>query len=770
MSHSQNPRQIVLAVIITALVILGAITPLFAGTDIDVIYISRTPRYDRYNVTYTDGIDPVDLGKARPSLSPEEQSKKRWPSKGEEVTFTAVIKNPGDTKTGEFSYKWYFDGKEVGSGTLPSITPGVRTSTSYKWKWDSEWNNHYIKFVADPSNKVKEEIEVNNVVEDRTNALCYRFHCYQKLYDWFLIEARKLNPDIATYEDWAQNQMRLMNKVFTEAVYPTSPKGILERVRLDEVVVEPDDAPNQDPTATHAPEDWGWDGKWGFDGNYIEIFINNPDFIKGIYTWGLHEHSHQLGMIDLYQMNIELDGANGIKPQIGHFNSFTGCVMSTSGSTHYSAHTAYAMNSNLHERRGYFGEYLYDVPKICKLKLFDAYHRPLANQKITFYQDEGRQFNQSAIFTGTTDENGKFTLPNRTCLGEITTATGHSLRDNPWGMINVVGMNGLFFCDITRGDQTDYQYIEILPFNMAYAKGQKNEWTYEMQTSIVPNGRVTGDNLYAVKMVSSKLGYAVGDSGTILKWDGNAWTVSDSNTYQTLNAIDASPDGKIALAVGNDGAIVVSDSAPWKKSPTPTDKNLRACAFPMNEKCFIGGDSGALYIARLNEDEWTKLDVTDSTIRALKFTGNKGIMVCDHGKTYYTTDMGETWTEGGQAGGTPLTAVAISSETEAYTCNDNGDVFKSTDFGKNWTRIAEFGRQPMYGLDVKNGKGWVSGRYHQFYNVAIPERIKDGAFSQQPINTYEDSDMIFGISCVSENDAWAVGKSGLILHFVDSGE
>jgi hypothetical protein len=203
------------------------LTPLFAASDLDVVYISRTPRYQKYDPTYKDHIDPVDVWKSKPYLSPEQEKMKRWPSKGEIVTFTAVIKNPGKDATGEFAYKWFFDGKEVGSGTLPSIEPGGQASTTYKWEWDSEWNDHTIKFVADPDNKVIEEIEKNNVVEDRTNALCYRFHCWKSMYDWFQTEARKINPDIATFDDWCQNQMRLMNEVFAKAVYPTSPNGIL---------------------------------------------------------------------------------------------------------------------------------------------------------------------------------------------------------------------------------------------------------------------------------------------------------------------------------------------------------------------------------------------------------------------------------------------------------------------------------------------------------------------------------------------------------------
>jgi hypothetical protein len=188
-----------------------------------------------------------------------------------------------------------------------------------------------------------------------------------------------------------------------------------------------------------------------------------------------------MGMLDLYQLNVEYKDNNKIRPELGHLITRTACVMASSGATHYSDHTAAFFNANLHKRRGYFGEFLYDLPKVCKIKLVDAYYRPLADANIKFFQTEGRKIVNSSAFTGTTDADGMFTMPNRTCYGEVTTGTGHHLHDNPWGMINVVGMNGIFFCEITKNGQTDYQYIEILPFNMAYVKGYKDAWTYEMR-------------------------------------------------------------------------------------------------------------------------------------------------------------------------------------------------------------------------------------------------------------------------------------------------
>ena len=86
-------------------------------------------------------------------------------------------------------------------------------------------------------------------------------------------------------------------------------------------------------------------------------------------------------------------------------------------------------------------------------------------------------------FSGTTDSNGYFTLPNRE-VTSVTTETGHSLHNNPFGNINVVGCNGLFLIKIIADGQTDYQWLDISMFNLAYWHGSTQSATYTINTEI----------------------------------------------------------------------------------------------------------------------------------------------------------------------------------------------------------------------------------------------------------------------------------------------
>lgn len=756
-----------------ALLLVGTVlAPLIAAPDLDVSYISRTPRYDRYFVDYKEGANPSDPYTPYSYLTKEEQDKQRWPKAGEVVTFTAVVKNPGDAPTGDFSYKWYFDGKEVDSGKLPSIKPGEEVSATYKWTWDSEWNDHKIKFVADPDNLIKEDIKTNNSVEDPTNALSFRFHIWKKLYDWFLTDAKKTAPQIASFDDWAQQQIFWMNKMFSEAVYSTSPKGILERVRLDEIVIVPDETPDQDPGATHAPLDIQWDAKRGFMyDEYYPIFQEDLSVLKTYMPSCIHEMSHQMGLIDLYQFNIEMDGANKVQPKICHTNTREGGMMNNCG-TFYEDSNAIAMNSNLHKRRGYFGEYLYDIPNVCKVQLLDAYHRPIPNATIKFYQDYGRELKGDPTFIGSTDANGMYTLPNRPCYAPNTTATGHILHDNPWGLIHPVGINGDFFCEVNAYGQTDYQYFDVLTFNVAYNSGNKDSYTFDMQTTINPSANFNKNDLYGIKMIDQNTGYAVGAAGTILKWDGNKWANIDSPVTTPLRAIDASAKGSLICAAGDFGTVIINSDKGWKTVSVDSNANLKACAVVSPVTIIVGGDSGELKRSTDGGKTWSRVSIGSETINSISFLNSSdGIMVCGSGVAYYTTDGGATWTAArGNLNGHTLTDCKVVSATEAWACSEQCSVYKSIDGGKTWSEYQAFGyAQPLYTLDfTAPGYGWVLGRYHTFYGVTVSKRYRKSKLTDEAISTYGDKGAFYGIDHCIPGDAWAVGKGGLIVHFIDN--
>lgn len=747
--------------------------------DFDVTYIARTPRYDRYNVSYEYGVDPAEPETGRPYLTAQEQAKQRWPNPGEMVTYTGHVKNIG-VISGVCGYKWFFDGVEVASGVTTTLAPGEEFTATYARPWDSEQRTHLIRFTADPANDVSEGREDNNSLEDATNAMSFGLHVWRSLYDWFAANARSYS-DVVSFDQWAQRNFARMNAMFSEAVFPGTPQGVPERVRIDEIVIEPDAAPDPDPDGFHAPEDWPWDGRIGLTNVYLadqgggkNYFETNLAYLTGWDPNLLRSIALQLGLIDYNALSVDKT-ANAAQSNIGHITS-SELAASTMLAPFFSEHEAYALASNAHVRRGFVGEHLYDLPAVIRLRVLDAYRRPLPGAQVSFYQEyPGRTIPAALRFDLTADGSGIVTLPNRTCFGSFTTATGHTLRDNPFGLINATGENGLLFAVITSGAQTDYQFIEITRLNAAMWLGHADEYTYDLQANIVPEGRPTTYELYCVRMHSPTLGYAVGGSGRMLRWDGASWSL-DATLAQTMYGVDISPDGNTAIACGGGGYAYVRTGGVWVARKPSTSYNLYTAAALSNTTMLVGGNNAELYRTTDAGAHWTKITASPGSqgaIRSIRFADSlHGVLLPAKGPSYYTTDGGLTWTA---AAGIPSTVTtlfdcAMPAPEEAWAVSSLGTVHTGTNSGASWVPYADFGTsEPLYGIDIwPGGSGWAVSRYHSISNTTVIKRFGQGRHFNEPVCTSGSYNAINDVALMGADDGWAVGKAGLLLRLASS--
>jgi hypothetical protein len=161
----------------------------------------------------------------------------------------------------------------------------------------------------------------------------------------------------------------------------------------------------------------------------------------------------------------------------------------------YDSHTAGFLNRNLHFRRGFYGEYLFDIPARTSLRILDVTGKPLAGAEIRAYQKSEDTIPTVPTFTGRTDANGVMVLPNRPVQG-VTTATGHTLRPNPFGQINVVGPNGTMLLEIAQpGGLKDYRWLELIQLNEAFWLGGTKRATIEMRSGLLSGRPLAPVNL-----------------------------------------------------------------------------------------------------------------------------------------------------------------------------------------------------------------------------------------------------------------------------------
>ena len=492
-----------------------------AGIDLDVTTISRTPRYQRYEVWYTPQNTPY--------LRPGTEGDQRWPAPGEAVTFTAHIVNKGTVASGPFDFVWRIDGAGVLSGTHPGLAPGEESTEDVAWVWahtlDGErlLGEHTVAFVADPEDAIAETYESNNGVEDRTDALSLVLALTPELYAALETPVDPVWPFSA--EDWLQKQIAALNAALAASVTPSAPQGATERVRLDGILI----------TAVAPLTDFTVDGGFWMrdDDRYGNAFYHAGPDVSGAL---LHELGHQLGLIDLYNLDVPLEipqvlDQQGNPVQMEYWPRFDG-LMSDPGiyPIRFAEHTVLALNSNQGYRRGYYGEFLYDLPLTTTVRVLDNQGYPAPDVTLRFYQRASGPNVLGSLhgvidsipeITVTTGASGTAALPNLDAGTLITTNTGHTLRANPFGLIDVVGRNAEFLVGIAQGAHEEYFWIDVTTFNLA---AWREENVITLTTRVPPPcapplgaGQLDGKQVYG---------------NVDLAWAGNPDAVA-YNVYQT---------------------------------------------------------------------------------------------------------------------------------------------------------------------------------------------------------------------------------------------
>ena len=452
----------------------GEVPPKPEGIDLDVTYISRTPMYNRYQVEYTSSGEPY--------LVEGTEHDQRWPKQGELVTFTAHIMNKGTNTSGIFTYQWLIDNQIMLSDEHASLPPGVETTVSFDWEWihpsegERLLESHTIGFSLDPDNAIIETFEKNNHLRDHTDASSLAILLTPEAYA--ALEKPFTKDRTYSAEDWLQRQISAMNDALASSVFTGAPHGALERVRLDKIII----------TETSRVVDYQLDGQF-FISEDVRVKQAYYDPYADVSGWLIHELSHLLGIIDVYRLDVPLETVqvldrNNQPVQMEHkASALYGGMMSDPGIVpkRYDAHTVLAMNLNKGYRRGYYGEYLYDVPKQTSLLVFDSEGNPARDVQVRLYQrvftpkingSTAGTIDDVFEFEGITSSDGTLLLSNRPVSTSAVTATGHRLVDNPFSLINVTGSNGMFLVELQKRTHQEFHWLDITDLNQAAWEGR----------------------------------------------------------------------------------------------------------------------------------------------------------------------------------------------------------------------------------------------------------------------------------------------------------
>ncbi|NOX38214.1 MAG: T9SS type A sorting domain-containing protein [Calditrichaeota bacterium] len=467
--------------------------PKTSDPDLDVLFISRLPRYPRYEVVYgpPEGYNP--------HLKPGTEHRKHYPDPGELMRYVAVIRNSGGATSPPFQVIWRVNGIEYARQTIAPLIPGQRVRHQIRLPWKERPDTIECRVVAADSSR--EVSYRNNAVTIVSHGLAFRFYIEASARAFFENRANPMGS--YSFEDWAQLHIHQLNAFFQQAKYPPfAPDGVPEAVFLDTVSYHPDGA--LPVYGTHAPENLMWDGQWGFRGDASSIaYFRDVVFEqqRGMDWALLHELGHQLGLIDLYNMDVQQSEFRVIEPRTGrppdlepiawdvlYYCSRKDYLMHTNFQAGISDHSAGALWRNRGRRRGFFGDYLADIPAENTLILRDASGQRLRHARVTVYQMQDNVIPNIPKYRGITDDQGRFVFPHVTdsiYFGGIYTKNPFSSYVFPDP--HVVGTNAVLFIRVEKGDSVGYHFMDICDFNVAYWSGNRDSATYERTIRIWRN-------------------------------------------------------------------------------------------------------------------------------------------------------------------------------------------------------------------------------------------------------------------------------------------
>jgi photosystem II stability/assembly factor-like uncharacterized protein len=211
-------------------------------------------------------------------------------------------------------------------------------------------------------------------------------------------------------------------------------------------------------------------------------------------------------------------------------------------------------------------------------------------------------------------------------------------------------------------------------------------------------------------MVASDDGWAVGDGGTMISYNGSEWLTAGSPTSEVLYGVDmvASDDG---WAVGASGKILQYNGSEWSEFSDKGNIDFNSVDMISSADGWIAGDDGVIY--RYN---------------------------------------GSGWDEHSDVGQRDLYDISMVSADDGWSAGDQGEIYKYD--GTDWGLDQETGNMSWRAIDYGTENGYVVGTAGNIYHYNGTDWGVDSSPTNRQLND---------LQLISDLSGWAVGDSGTIL-------
>jgi hypothetical protein len=264
-------------------------------------------------------------------------------------------------------------------------------------------------------------------------------------------------------------------------------------------------------------------------------------------------------------------------------------------------------------------------------------------------------------------------------------------------------------------------------------------------------------DLRGVAAATATEAYAVGGIGTLLRWDGDAWSAVSSPTTEDLDAVTLAEGS--GWAVGAGGTFLSLSGGTWSVySPSPTGGPLTGVsAASARSAMAVGKEGDQCYTFVWNGTEWAKFAVGDPhpyvrQAHVFMPSANTAFAVQSSMIMRWT---GTSWEQLTVPTTSQMEGVWAPSGTTAYAVGSSGVVMKWTAPGSRTMeqRPPYTWFQAIWGSSATDiwAVGWGGTILHSNGNGWI----------QVPSPTTEH---LYGVWGTGPDDVWIVGARGTILH------
>jgi photosystem II stability/assembly factor-like uncharacterized protein len=273
-------------------------------------------------------------------------------------------------------------------------------------------------------------------------------------------------------------------------------------------------------------------------------------------------------------------------------------------------------------------------------------------------------------------------------------------------------------------------------------------------------------DLYDIFFVNESTGFAVGESGTIMK------TVNSGINWEYITEVIASDLVSICFIneqtgwiVGTDGHILKSDDggSSWNSQVSPTSSILNDVCFVNNLQGWIATRTGSVLVT-VDGENWIQSTVNSSeNIVDVEYLNVSEIWACgvqnDISRFYKSVDGGLSWNRVGDSLQTSVTSFKINENHEIWASGNinvyNGIIFYSGDEGNIWTSWS-WDNLHLTSISVIGSQIWCTG----YDGILITSADFGNKWKVDTCMTYND---LYSNFFINDSTGWICGQKGTIL-------